>query len=146
MARLKNRHGAQLSACVDTNVYISAIAFGGKPLKVIERALNREFLLISGANILQEIRQNLLGKLDLEKARVDRFLDDISAVSSVFVPSGTINETTNKGDNLVLEVALMGGADVLVTGDKKHLLPLENFQGVIIEPPSAFLTRLDAAK
>ena len=56
----------------------------------------------------------------------------------------TINETANEGDNLVLEVALMGGADVLVTGDKKHLLPLKNFQGIIIEPPSVFLTRLDA--
>lgn len=131
---------------MDANVYISAVAFGGKPLKVIERALSREFLLISGANILREVRRNLLGKLGLEKPRVDWFLDDISAVSSVFVPSGTVNETANEGDNLVLEVALMGGADVLVTGDKKHLLPLENFQGVVIEPPSAFLARLDAAR
>ncbi len=146
MARLKNRPGGQLSACVDANVYISAIAFGGKPLKVIERALSREFLLISGANILHEVRRNLLGKLDLEKARVDRFLDDISAVSSVFVPGGMIHATANEGDNLVLEVALMGGADVLVTGDKKHLLPLGNFQGIVIEPPSAFLARLDAAR
>lgn len=141
---MKNRVSGQLSACVDANVYISAIAFGGKPLKIMERALSREFLLITGANILQEVRRNLLGKLDLERTRVDRFLDDVSAVSSVFVPSGTINETANEGDNLVLEVALMGGADVLVTGDKKHLLPLKDFQGIIIEPPSAFLTRLDA--
>jgi predicted nucleic acid-binding protein len=40
----------------------------------------------------------------------------------------------------------MGGADVLVTGDKKHLLPLKEFQGIVIEPPSAFLSRLDAMK
>lgn len=143
---MKNRSGGQLSACVDANVYVSAIAFGGKPLKVIGRALSREFLLIGGTNILQEIRRNLLGKLDLEKTRVDRFLDDISAISSVFVLSGTIQATANEGDNLVLEVALIGGADILVTGDKKHLLPLGNFQGVVIEPPSAFLERLDAVR
>jgi len=47
---LKNKSSGQLSACVDANVYISAIAFGGKPLKIIERALSREFLLISGAS------------------------------------------------------------------------------------------------
>lgn len=146
MGLLKSSPDTQLSACIDSNIYISAVAFGGKPLKIIERALNREFLLICGANILQEVRKNLLGKLDLEKNRIDRFLDDISAISSVFVPSGTINETTNQGDNLVLEVALMGGADVLVTGDKKHLLPLSSFQGIIIESPSAFLTRLDATR
>ena len=145
MAHLKSSP-IQLSACIDANVYISAIAFGGKPLKVVEKALNREFLLISADNILQEVRRNLLGKLALEKDRVNRFLDDVSAVSSIFVPDGAINVTANKGDNLVLEVSLMGGADVLVTGDKKHLLPLEIFQGIVIEPPSAFLARLDAAK
>jgi putative PIN family toxin of toxin-antitoxin system len=137
---------SQLSACIDSNVYISAIAFGGKPLKVLERALNREFLLVTGDNILAEVRRNLLGKLDLEKERVELFLSDISTVSSVFVPSGSLNTTSNEGDNLVLEVALMGGADVLVTGDKKHLLPLGEFQGIVIEPPSAFLSRLDAIK
>ncbi len=145
MDRLRNRPG-QLSAGIDSNVYISAIAFGGKPLKVLERALNREFLLITGDNILAEVRHNLLGKLDLEKDRVDWLLSDISTVSSVFVPGGSINATTNVGDNLVLEVAMMGGADVLVTGDKKHLLPLKEFQGITIEPPSAFLSRLDAIK
>lgn len=142
---MKNRPG-QLSACVDANVFISAIGFGGKPLKVVERALNREFLLVTGANILSEVRRNLLVKLGLEKGRVDWFLSDISAVSSVFVPSGSVTATSNEGDNLVLEVALMGGADVLVTGDKKHLLPLREFQGIVIEPPSAFLSRLDAAR
>lgn len=145
MVLLKNKPG-QLSACVDSNVYISAIAFGGKPLKVLERALNREFLLVTGDNILVEVRRNLLGKLSLDKERVDFFLSDVSVVSSVFVPSGTVNATANDGDNLVLEVALMGGADVLVTGDKKHLLPLKEFQGIVIEPPSAFLSRLDAIK
>jgi putative PIN family toxin of toxin-antitoxin system len=145
VALLKNK-ADQLSACVDANVYISAIAFGGKPLKVVERALNREYLLIAGANILTEVRRNLLGKLGLEKDRVDQFLTDVSAVSSVFVPSGGVDATTNAGDNLVLEVALMGGADVLVTGDKKHLLPLGSFHGITIEPPSAFLARLDAIK
>jgi len=49
-------------------------------------------------------------------------------------------------DSLVLEVAIMGGADVLVTGDKKDLLPLKVFQGIVIEPPSYFLVRLDTFK
>jgi putative PIN family toxin of toxin-antitoxin system len=131
---LKNR-GDKLSACIDANVYISAIAFGGKPLRVVERALSREFLLVTGANILHEVRRNLLGKLELDRNRVEWFLADISEVSSVFVPGGSINVTKNAGDNLALEVALMAGADVLVTGDKKHLLPLKTFEGIVIEPP-----------
>jgi uncharacterized protein len=45
-------------------------------------------------------------------------------------------------DNVVLEAALIGKCAVLVTGDKEHLLPLNPFQGLAIEPPSVFLKRL----
>ena len=134
----------QITACLDSNIYISAVAFGGKPLKIVERALNREFFLVTSPHILQEVRRNLLGKLGLEKLRVDQFLADITEISSVFVPSGKVRFIKHDGDNLVLELALTGGCDVLVTGDKKHLLPLKDFQGVVIEPPSAFLMRLDS--
>ncbi len=53
-----------------------------------------------------------------------------------------VSYIAHKADNLVLETALMANADILVTGDKKDLLPLKVFNGVIIEPPSAFLDRL----
>lgn len=133
---------SKLVVCIDANVYISGIAFGGKPLKVIERALNRDFILITGSNIMEEVRRNLLGKLSLKAARVERFLNDINEVSSMYVPSGKIHLIAHKQDNLVLEVAIIGGCDVLVTGDRKHLLPLGNCQGIAIEPPSKFLERL----
>ncbi len=136
----------QITVCIDANIYISAIAFGGKPLKVVERALNREFLLVTSPHIFQEVRRNLLGKLGLDKSRVDQFLADITEISSVFVPTGKIRFIKHEGDNLVLELALTGGCDVLVTGDKKHLLPLKAFQGVVIESPSVFLARLDSLR
>lgn len=34
-----------LAVCIDANVYISGIAFGGNPLKIVERALNRDLAL-----------------------------------------------------------------------------------------------------
>jgi uncharacterized protein len=69
------------------------------------------------------------------------FLSDISNVASSFVPSGEVKFIEHEADNLVLELALVGGCDVLVTGDKKHLLPLGSFRGIQIEPPSKFLER-----
>jgi uncharacterized protein len=133
----------EITACLDANVYISGIAFGGKPLKILERALDREFLLVTGPNILQEVRRNLLGKLELKKSKVEQFIEDLMEVSSVFVPSGKVHFINHIQDNLVLEVAIMGGCDVLVTGDKKHLLPLKFINGIDIESPATFLTRLD---
>lgn len=113
MAPLSRKSSRQLAACIDSNVFISAIAFGGTPLRVLERALRRDFHLITSVIILKEVQRNLLNKLGVEMSRVDRFLEDILAVSSAFVPSGKIAYIEHAADNLVIEVALMGGANVL---------------------------------
>ena len=42
-----------ISACIDTNVYISAFAFGGKPAKIIELALLKKFNLVVSTHILK---------------------------------------------------------------------------------------------
>lgn len=88
---MKNRVlSSMITACLDANVLISGIAFGGKPLEVIQRALNRKFHMVTGQNILQEVEKNLLGKIQLKKSRVDKFISDIAEVSSVFVPNSKI--------------------------------------------------------
>ena len=133
-----------LSACIDANVYISAIAFGGKPAKVIELALLRKFDLVVSGQILHEVRRNLINKLDFSESEVNRLLRDIIDISSVYEPKGLVSYIAHVQDNLVLETALLGGVDVLVTGDKKDLLPLKTFKGIVIEPPSAFLIRLES--
>ena len=42
----------------------------------------------------------------------------------------------------IIKTALLSSADILVTGDKRDLLPLKSFEHVIIESPSALLVRL----
>lgn len=130
-----------LVACLDANVIISAIAFGGLPLAVLDLALCRAFLLVLGPNIIATARRALVGKLGLPRVAVDRVLTDLMEVASVFVPTGQLQPSVDMEDNLVLEVAVLGASDVLVTGDKRHLLPLGSFQGMVIEPPSKFLMR-----
>jgi uncharacterized protein len=122
-----------LTVCIDANVYISAIAFGGKPFKIIELALDRKFHLVVSMSILNEVKKNLTKKLGFTEEKV----------TSVYEPTGIFELIQHKADNLVLETAIMAKADVLVTGDKKDLLPLKEMHGVIIEPPSAFLSRLE---
>jgi putative PIN family toxin of toxin-antitoxin system len=131
-----------LIACVDANVFLSALAFDGVPERVVDRLLAGEFAHVTGENILAEVRRNAIGKLKLAAARVDATLDDIRAASSVYVPSGRRTYISHAKDNAVLEVALAGSCTVLVTGDRKHLLLLSPFRGLTIEPPSAFLDRL----
>jgi uncharacterized protein len=131
-----------LIACVDANVFLSALAFDGLPERVVDRLLAGEFAHVTGENILAEVRRNAIGKLKLTAARVDAALDDIRDASSVYVPSGRTAYISHPKDNAVLEVAFASSCTVLVTGDRKHLLPLSPFRGLVIEPPSLFLGRL----
>ncbi len=125
---------------------ISAIAFGGVPLRILSRLLKREFRHATSPALIAETRRNLMGKLSLDETYVNQYLNDILAVSTACLPTGKLEVLAYKKDNVVLETALMGGCDVLVTGDKKHLLPLSPFQGIIIESPTHFLKRLDFLK
>lgn len=133
-----------LTVCIDANIYISGIAFGGKPLKIIELALDRKFYVVTSSSILTEVKRNLIKKLDFTEAEVDRLLNEIIQVATIYEPTGQIQYIQHVQDNLVLETALLGNADILVTGDKKDLLPLKIFHGIIIEPPSAFIARLES--
>jgi putative PIN family toxin of toxin-antitoxin system len=135
-----------LTACLDANIIVSAFAFGGVPAEVMIGLLNGDFRHVTSTHILEETRRNLVGKLKLDENEVRLFINDIEHLSSVLKPGGKLKAISHASDNLVLELAILGECDVLVTGDKKHLLPLNPFQGVIIESPAHFLNRLDALK
>jgi putative PIN family toxin of toxin-antitoxin system len=131
-----------LTACLDANVFISAFAFGGVPSEVVDGLLSGDFRHVTSAHLLEEVRRNLAGKLKLDENEVGLFIDFIEDTSSILKPSGQLKAISYNPDNVILELAVIGGCDVLVTGDKKHLLPLNPFRGVVIEPPSQFLKRL----
>ena len=135
-----------LSVCIDSNVIVSAIAFGGKPLEILDRALSRQFHLVLGPNIIAETKTNLVEKIGLSEEEVARFINDLLEIASIYVPEGKKKYVPHPKDSLVLEVALVAGCDILVTGDKKHLLPLEKCENLIIESPAQFLKRITALR
>ena len=130
-----------LTVCIDANVYVSALGFGGRPSEVIEKALNQEFSLVTSVLILSEVQKNLTEKISVNPEKVKRFLQDLLDVATIYEPTGQMHIIKHRADNLVLETALMGFCDVLVTGDKKHLLPLGCVGNLVIETPAQFLQR-----
>lgn len=112
----------------------------------MDRLFSGDIRHATSAHILEEARRNLINKLHLDEDQVNLFIDYTEKSSSIYRPSGHLKTIFHQPDNLVLEVAVMGGCDVLVTGDKKHLLPLSPYRGIIIERPVDFLKRLDSLK
>jgi predicted nucleic acid-binding protein len=60
----------------------------------------------------------------------------------VFPVERAAGATPDPGDEMILECALAAEADFIVSGDKKHLLTLREFQGIPIINPVGFPRRL----
>ena len=60
----------------------------------------------------------------------------------VFPTDRATGATPDPEDEMILECALAGEADMVVTGDKRHLLPLRQFRDVAIVSPADFLRRV----
>ena len=138
---MRNR---RLTICVDSNVLVSALAFGGKPKDVVQTLFDGHCLNVTSAQILDETARNLEGKLANPTAKVQVFVQAIAELSQLVETREVIKVTGHAPDDVVLAVAVEGRCDVLVTGDKRHLLPLVQYRGVAIEAPSAFLKRLES--
>lgn len=132
-----------LKVCLDTNVWISGIAFSGIPAEIVNLAFNRKFQIVTSIPILEELQRNLVSKFDVHPKKAKHLRFRIAQIADVYEPKGTIKVIPDDhADNLVLETALLGNAKYLVTGDKEHLLPLRRFKHTKILEPASFLLLL----
>jgi putative PIN family toxin of toxin-antitoxin system len=124
---------------VDSNVWISALVFGGTPRQVFELIVHDGLRLVVSAEILTEVRRVVGVKFpdftDDVEALIEVIQDHIDAIS---LGSITIDVCRDPDDNRVLETAILGGAGALVSGDK-DLLVLGDYQGVPIVTPQDWL-------
>ena len=51
-----------------------------------------------------------------------------------------------ESDNRYIECAVAGGADYLVTGDKVHLIPIGEYEGIKFVSPATFLALLQLGR
>jgi putative PIN family toxin of toxin-antitoxin system len=125
---------------VDTNIYVSAIIFGGTSEAVL--ALTRAGvvdLFISPA-IQKELRSVLRHTFGWTAPQVREALAEVNAVASLVKPSVRLSGIlAHDQDHRILECALVAQAQFLITGDKKHLQHLKTFRGIRIVSPREFL-------
>ena len=127
----------------DTNVLISAFLFGGVSDQVFLAGLRGEIQLITSDPLLKELERILKNKFKLDVQLVRGVIEEVRNVAEVVEVSSHINVISHpEEDNRVLECAVDGKADFIVTGDTKHILPLKEFRGIKILNPSEFIRRL----
>lgn len=129
-----------IKAVLDTNVYISAILFGGKPEKILDLAKRRKIEVFISNSILQELAGVLKTKFNSSDWRINQILESVGEDTALVFPCRKVKVVKKKdSDNRILECALEVKADFIVSGDKKHILPLKKFRGIKILSPSEFL-------
>jgi putative PIN family toxin of toxin-antitoxin system len=106
---------------LDTNVLVSAFATRGLCADVLRLVL-AEHTLVTGDVVLREAERALRSRIRLPRPKVDAivaFLRRHEVVSRPKAPS-TLH-IRDEDDRWVLASALLGAADVLVTGDRDLL-------------------------
>jgi putative PIN family toxin of toxin-antitoxin system len=127
----------------DTNVLISALLFGGVSDQVFLAGLRGEIQLITSDPLLKELERVLKNKSKLDVHFVREVIDEVRNVAEVVEVSSHIDVISHPDeDNRVLECAVDGRADFIVTGDTRHILPLKEYRGIKILSPSEFIRRL----
>lgn len=126
----------------DTNVLVSALVFpGGRADMALRRIIEGQDQLLISKPILDELLGVLARKFSREAeelAHVAVFLTDLSLGVK---PRRKLRVLADESDNRILEFAVAGGADLIVTGDKA-LLDLSDFRKIRVVSLRAYLDEI----
>jgi putative PIN family toxin of toxin-antitoxin system len=135
-----------LNVVIDTNVVISAaINPSGTPASIIDGWRNGIFNWVTSGALLRELDrafsyQRVLRRVH-RNVQIAPFLNEIKAGCTVLDPEERLNVVRDTADNRVLEAAVAGEAEYVVTGDAQ-LLALVKYEGVQIVTPAHFVAML----
>jgi len=129
-----------LKVALDTNVLVSATLFGGNPEKILDLAGEGKIKILISEKILEEFREVLQEKFGFSLSMAELAASGIREISSLITPTQRLTVIKEKeADNRVLECAVEGRAQYIVSGDTKHLQPLKEYQEIKILSPAQFL-------
>jgi putative PIN family toxin of toxin-antitoxin system len=127
---------------VDTNVYISALVFGGKPAFVLQAAEARGIQLVASRGIESELVETLTDKFGWSIQQIQWACERLWREAYWSAPAEPPPVVARDADDYhVLAASLESGARFIVTGDR-DLLALESINGISILTPAAFLEHL----
>jgi putative PIN family toxin of toxin-antitoxin system len=127
---------------LDTNVFISGIFFSGPPSRILKAWEDRRFQIVLSQDILIEY-QRVAEDLSRKFPTVDivPIIELVTIHGQVVDTQGfDISICEDPDDDKFLECAVAGKCEIIVSGDK-HLLRVEEYQGITILNPRNFVEK-----
>lgn len=122
----------------DTNIYISALVFGGLSRIILQLAEEKAFVLFTSDAIQFEVEKVLKRKFEWSEEQVAKARRKISQLARFVNPKQAISACEDPDDDRILECALEAEADIIVSGDR-HLLDMQQFRDIPIVSARRFL-------
>jgi uncharacterized protein len=131
---------------VDTNIWVSGLRTATSPPGQVLAAFEAgRFTVVTSEPLLEELAEVLarprLRKYGITPGDAARLLTLLRRLAELVVVPGELRVCDDPDDDVFLETAICGGADVVVTGDKVLLGTVVS--GVRVLSARAFLDELD---
>ena len=129
---------------LDTNIFISSFFWGGNPRKILTRIIEGQDTLFVSNEILQEVFLVMSRpKFNVSRHQIIRFIDSIEEISCHITSSGTIQGVCrDSNDDKILECAVLGNVDYIISGDS-DLLSLKIFQEIPIITALEYINKFE---
>jgi len=123
----------------DTNVLVAALVFpGGQGDAALRRVIEGTDQLVLSRAILDELLEVLGRKFARDAEELAHVAVFVSDLATVVAPKRRLRVVKDDPDNRILECALAGKAQAIVTGDK-GLLALKSFEGIPLMTLASYL-------
>ncbi len=137
---MKCASGKEMRVVLDSNVLISAVVYPrGRVAPLWEAAIAQRYEVLISPFIVLEVSRILRNVFHWEEKRVKRLQQDMARIGEIIVPRLTLCViAADPTDDRILECAIAGKADLIVSGDR-HLLQLKLYESIPIIRPIDFL-------
>lgn len=134
-----------MRAVIDTNVLISATFWTGKPKQLLNKVRRREITFLTSQILLNELKEVLVREdkpFRLLEEEAERVVTAMRNLAEIVQIHSRVTVSRDEDDNRVLECAIDGQAEWIISGDP-HLLELQSFQGIKIVTVADFLSKFE---
>jgi len=138
-----------LRLVLDTNIVVAGLLWNGPPRRLIEAAIAGEVELFSSPVLLDELAHTLgyakfASRLESFGTSIAALVAQYTALVSLVAPASVPRIVANDADDdHVIAAAVAARAELIVTGDRKHLLPIGTHQGIAIVTAREVVERLE---
>ncbi len=131
-----------MKAVFDSNIFVSALAIpGGQAERAIDLVIDARVNLCISKEIIHEVLGVMAHKFSKGPEELARTAVFLSELAELVVPRKKLAVLDDEPDNRILECAVTGHADIIVTGDRA-MLDLRKYQEIRILSLRQFLDEI----